>query len=110
MDPPRRFKGLPEVAVLGLEVPVAASRRSRLLGLALLDLERAGPGLLIPRCRAVHTFGMRFELDLLFLDADGRVVDLRRSVPAGRLARSRRADSVLELPSPLTVSGNADNV
>src|SRR5262245_52399763 len=60
VETPHRFRGLERTELLGLEVPVATSRRSRLLGLALLRRERAGPGLLIPRCRSVHTFGMRF--------------------------------------------------
>ena len=101
MDPPHRFAALPEHTLLGFSVLVATTRRSRLLGLALLDRDRAGPGLLIPRCRSVHTFGMRFDLDLLFLDERRRVVDLRRSVPPGRLAHCPEAASVLELPSPL---------
>ena len=65
---PRRFRGLPTTRVCGRCVPIAATRVSRLLGLALLEREAAGPGLLIPRCRSVHTFGMRFALDLVFLD------------------------------------------
>jgi uncharacterized protein len=97
---PRRFDGLPERAAFGFTFPVATTRRSRLLGLSLLERDRAGAGLLIPRCRSVHTFGMRFDLDLLFLDGLGKVVELRRSVPPGRLARCAHADSVLELPSP----------
>jgi uncharacterized membrane protein (UPF0127 family) len=86
--------------LLGLEVPVAITRPSRLLGLALLPRGRAGSGLLIPRCRSVHTFGMRFRLDLLFLDADGRVIELRRGVPPRRFVRCPGAAAVLELPSP----------
>jgi uncharacterized protein len=97
---PRRFDGLLRDELLGFRVPVASSRRSRLLGLALLDRERAGEGLLIPRCRSVHTFGMRFPLDLIFLDARGTVVEIRRQVPSRRLVRCPRAESVLELPSP----------
>jgi uncharacterized membrane protein (UPF0127 family) len=81
-------------------VPVATQPGARLLGLAFLDRERAGEGLLIPRCRSVHTFGMRLALDLVFLDADGRVVELRREVPPCRLIRCLAADSVLELPAP----------
>lgn len=99
-DPPRRFAGLSTTVVLGRAVPVAESLRSRLLGLAFLSRERTGPGLLIPRCRSVHTFGMRFRLDLLFLDAEGRVVELRRAVPPRRLLRCARAVAVLELPAP----------
>lgn len=79
---------------------MAETRRARLLGLALLDRSEAGEGLLIPRCRGVHTFGMRFALGLVFLDAGGMVIELRRSVPPRRLARCSGARAVLELPSP----------
>lgn len=101
-ETPKRFQGLPVESVLGLRVPVALSLGARLLGLALLERDRAGAGLLIPRCRAVHTFGMRFELDLVFLDPEGLVVELRRSVPPRLIARCRRASAVLELTSPLS--------
>ncbi len=85
--------------VRGRRVPVAISRRARLLGLSLLDRRRAGSGLLIPGCRGVHTFGMRFALDLVFLDFDLRPVSLHRAVPPRRLVFERRAQAVLELPS-----------
>ena len=77
-------------------VPVAATWRSRLLGLALLR-PGAADGLLIPGCRSVHTIGMRFPLDLHFLDADGTTVSRRRAVPPGRFVRESGARSVLEL-------------
>jgi uncharacterized protein len=79
-------------------VPVAERLGARLLGLALLPPERAGRGLLIPRCSSVHTFGMRFALDLIFLAGSGEVLAARRAVPPSRLVRCRGADSVLELP------------
>jgi len=94
-----RFRGLPRTSLLGYDVPVADTWRSRLLGLALLPRAHAGEGLLIPRCRSVHTFGMRFPLDLLFLDEEGEVVELHRSVPARKVFRCPAAGAVLELPS-----------
>ena len=96
----RRFRRLPRIQLLGMAIPVAETRLSRLLGLALLTRERAGAGLLIPRCRSVHTLGMRFPLDLIFLDRDGGVLELRRGVPPGRFIRCPGAMAVLELPSP----------
>jgi uncharacterized membrane protein (UPF0127 family) len=97
---PIRLTGLESVEVLGSTVPVASSLPSRLLGLALLRRERAGAGLLIPRCRSIHTFGMRFPIDVFFLDAEGRVIELRRSVPPRRVIRSPGAIAVLEVSSP----------
>jgi hypothetical protein len=96
---PRRFQALPAATIGGLEVPVAVGWRARLLGLACLDLGRAGPGLLIPRCSSVHTFGMRFPLDLCFLDRGGEVLAIRRAVPPRRVVSRRGADAVLELPA-----------
>jgi uncharacterized protein len=80
-------------------VRVANTFRARLLGLAL----RSRPpdhALLLPRTRAVHTFGMRFDLDLVFLDSRRRPMSVRRAVPPRMLAGHRGADAVLELPAP----------
>ena len=94
-----RLRRLPTVEFQGRLVPVAATRRAKLLGLALLDRDAAGAGLLLPRCRSVHTFGMRFGLDLVFLDGDMTLVSIRRGVPSGRIASENRAWAVLELPA-----------
>ena len=78
---------------------MAIGPRARLLGLAFLDRGDAGAGLLIPRSSSVHTFGMRFPLDLFFLDRDGALCSARRAAPPRRLVCDRRAVAVLELPS-----------
>jgi uncharacterized protein len=95
-----RLRALPRRSVLGREVPVAAGFRARLLGLAFLAPERVGAGLLLPRCSSVHTFGMRFALDIVFLDAAGEPLAVRRGVSPRRLALCRGAAAVLEVPSP----------
>jgi uncharacterized membrane protein (UPF0127 family) len=95
----RRLRRLPVVTAVGREVHFAKGPRARLLGLAHLNREEAGPGLLIPGCTSVHTFGMRFPLDLFFLGEGGEVVAVRREVPARRLAFCGRARAVLELPA-----------
>ena len=78
---------------------MASSGAARLLGLALLDREGAGAGLLIPRCRSVHTFGMRFPLDVAFLDCDGSVLRQVLDVPPRRIVSEREASAALEAPS-----------
>jgi uncharacterized membrane protein (UPF0127 family) len=94
-----RLQGLPRCRAFGHEVAVAVGPRLRLLGLAGLDREEAGAGLLIPRCASVHTFWMRFDLDLVFLDREGAPLALRRSVPPRSVVWHRGAAAVLELPS-----------
>ncbi len=78
---------------------MAVGPRVRLLGLAGLEREEVGTGLLIPRCASVHTFWMRFDLDLVFLDRTGAPLSLRRRVPPRRVVWRRGAAAVLELPS-----------
>jgi len=97
---PPRLRRLPTLParVGGMEVRIAATPRARLLGLARLTAQPAC-GLMLPRTRSVHTFGMRFALDLVWLAADGRVVRIDVGVPPRRLRSCRRARAVVELPT-----------
>lgn len=76
---------------------VAVSRASRARGLAGLDALPADHALRIPRCRSVHTVGMRFPLDLIWLGADGRPVRVDRDVGPRRLRTCLRAHAVVEV-------------
>lgn len=96
---PFRLRRLERRVVAGVAVPVARGPIARVLGLALLRRPRAGPGLLIPRCRSVHTFGMRFPIDVVFLDEDGGEIRRVRALGPLRFSADRRAAAVLELPA-----------
>jgi uncharacterized membrane protein (UPF0127 family) len=95
---PARLARLPAVRAAGGFVRIAATRRSRLLGLA--GLATPPPcGLLLPRTRSVHTFGMRFALDLVWLDERGRTLRVDIEVPPRRVCSCRAARAVIELPA-----------
>jgi uncharacterized protein len=83
----------------GLRVAEARRRKERMAGLAGLDAMAPHEALHIPRCRSVHTFGMRFALDLVWLDRRGEVVRVDRAVPPRRLRTCLRARSVVEAPA-----------
>jgi len=91
-----RLAGLPTRRLGGLDVRVALTPHARLLGLALLDEVPAGSALLIPRCRSIHTFGMRFPLDVVFLDERDRLVRLVEGVPSRRVLWCASARAVIE--------------
>ena len=94
---PRRLRSLDPVAgPRGLRIHRVDGPWARLLGLAGLSHLPAGRGLLLERTRSVHTFGMRFALDLVWLRA-GRVMRIDLCVPPRRLRGCRAADGVLEL-------------
>jgi uncharacterized protein len=97
---PERLSRLDRVELAeGAWVFVARSWRARLLGLAWLDAPPSDCGLLIPGCSSVHTFGMRFGLDVAFLDRDGLVLRREASVPPRRLLWCRGAAAVVERPA-----------
>ncbi|MCZ4330955.1 DUF192 domain-containing protein [Castellaniella denitrificans] len=82
-----------------LRLYCARSFAARLLGLCLWPGWGARPrGLLLPECRIVHTTGLARAVDLVFLDAGGRVVGLATRVGPWRWVGSRRARAVVELP------------
>ena len=53
--------------------------------------------MLFPRCRSVHTFGMCFAIDVVFLDGHGWPIEARRAVSPGRVVACRRAAAVIEM-------------
>jgi uncharacterized protein len=85
-------------------IRLAKTFRARLVGLALRR-EPPGHALLLPRTRSIHTFGMRFALDLYWLDARGALVRVDRAVPPRRLRRCAGAAAVLEVPVSVRRAG-----
>ncbi len=93
-------------AVLGGAVDVADTSASRRTGLLGRDELKAGEGLWIVPCESVHTFFMKFPIDLVYLDRPSRedrshrrVRKVRNAVPPWRLSACLPAHSVLELPA-----------
>jgi uncharacterized protein len=80
-----------------IEVDVAETRRER--GLGLLGHPPLGPGqgLLLPRCRSIHTFGMREDIDAILLDRSYLVLRVIRMPPRRVLLPRRRVRHILEV-------------
>ena len=95
-------KGVPVIE----HVDVADSFCSRLKGLIGRSDLPAGHALYIPHCNCVHTFFMRFNLDLVFVDRSMRVRKIVRNVPPRRvIAGGLRSAGVLELQSREPLAG-----
>jgi uncharacterized membrane protein (UPF0127 family) len=76
---------------------VASTFGARLRGLLGRSGLGPGEGLLLPGTSSVHTHFMRFPIDVVFLDAEERVVRVVPSLAPWRMAAARGARSVLEL-------------
>jgi uncharacterized protein len=81
----------------GLKVRVAKNFVSRALGLLVGAPLGPAEALLIAPCSSVHTFGMRYPIDVVFLDRDARIVRVCPEVPAGRVRFAAGACAALEM-------------
>lgn len=85
--------------VLGSDIYLAENLLTRLKGLIGKQHLSPGQGLLIRPCKGIHTFFMRFPIDVVFLDKKNIVIACIRKLPPNRIsAIYRKAHSVLELP------------
>jgi uncharacterized protein len=85
---------------LSLGVGVADSHIARLRGLLGRARLRSGQGLWVVPCQGIHTLGLRFPIDVVYLDADFRVLNVIEHLSPFRIAPlRRRSASVLELPT-----------
>lgn len=77
----------------------ATTARGRTRGLLGRDSMRPGEALVFPRCRQIHTLGMRFPIDVAFLSAGGEVLRVVSDLKPGRItAWVPRARTTIELP------------
>jgi uncharacterized membrane protein (UPF0127 family) len=78
-------------------VEIAATRRTRRRGLLGRDgLDEASAMLLAP-CAAVHTIGMRFAIDVVFVDRQGYAVKIVRNLRPWRMAVATGGRAVIEM-------------
>jgi uncharacterized membrane protein (UPF0127 family) len=86
--------------VLGDSVREAGSFLERLAGLLRTRHLPSGAGLWIAPCRCVHTFGMRYPIDLAFVGPADLVVGVSPALPPNRISRfCPAALGVLEVPA-----------
>ncbi len=85
--------------VVARSASVADTSSKRRTGLLKHENLPEGEGLWIVPCEAVHTFGMKFPIDVLYLDRKRRVLKVREAMAPWRMSACLRAHSVLELPA-----------
>jgi len=85
--------------VLADSAEIADTSAKRRVGLLHREGLQPGEGLWIVPCESVHTFFMKFPIDLVYLDKRRKVCKVRRAVPPWRLSACLSAHSVLELPA-----------
>jgi uncharacterized membrane protein (UPF0127 family) len=94
-----RVRNLTRNTVLADHADVADTSAKRRTGLLKHTGLAAGDGLWIAPCEGVHSFFMKFTIDVLYLDRKHRVRKLRPNMAPWRISVCLPADSVLELPA-----------
>lgn len=84
-------------AFLARDAELAGDSRARTRGLLGREGLGAGRALVIAPCQGIHTFGMRFPLDIVGVGRDGRVVKVRTGVPRSRVVLALKAFAIVEL-------------
>lgn len=72
------------------------TRLKGLLGTNQLDTGRA---LIIRPCNSIHTFGMKYAIDVVFIDKQDSIVKIIQDMPAGRFSLCSGSSYVVELPA-----------
>lgn len=85
--------------VIGDHVALADTFWKRLKGLLGTSCLPAGHGLLIKPCSSVHTFGMRYPIDVLFVDKNHKIVKIAAEIGAGKGSMASGGSYVVELPA-----------
>lgn len=78
---------------------VAATSAERRTGLLKRTALLPGEGLWIAPCECIHTFGMKFSIDVAFLSKKRKVIKVVSEIPKRRIALAVWAHSVVELPT-----------
>jgi uncharacterized membrane protein (UPF0127 family) len=94
-----RVRNITRDVVLAESADVAGTSEKRRTGLLKHESLPPGSGLWIVPCEAVHTFGMKFPIDVIYLDKRRTVVKIRPNMKPWRISGCLRAHSVLELPA-----------
>lgn len=95
-----QFTNLTKDRVLAERASVARSFFRRLKGLLGTASLPDGEGLLLSPCNSIHMFGMKYAIDVVFLDKELVVVDVLENIAPGKASRVyRKAYCCLELPA-----------
>jgi len=79
------------------KIEVADTYSRRMKGLLNRDGLSTSNGMIITPCKCVHTFGMKFNIDIVFMDKKLQVVGLKRSVKKNNISGVIKAKHTLEL-------------
>lgn len=105
MEENKRFKAMCNGREIASNIKIADEFMSRLIGLMFIEDIKDGDGLLIKTCNSIHSFFMKFSIDVIFLSNDYEVVKVIENMTPWKVSWMYfKAAQVLELRAG-TISG-----
>jgi uncharacterized membrane protein (UPF0127 family) len=93
-------------AAIATSIETAFDSKTRNKGLLGRDGLPSGSALILAPCSSIHTFFMRFAIDVLFVDRRGVVLRSASNLGPWRIALSLRAFAVIEMPAGTLTTAN----
>jgi len=94
----RWYRVIIEDTIIAYNIKIADSFFKRLMGLLNRDKLESDEGLLLKKCKQIHTFGMKFNIDAIFLNKEGEIVYIEFNMGAGKISKCiKNSCQVLEL-------------
>ena len=78
---------------------LAVNFMTRLIGLLGTKKLDKGKALVIRPCSSIHTIGMKYAIDVVFLDKQNKIVKIINDMPAGKFSLCSGSSYVIELPA-----------
>lgn len=79
------------------QLKIASSFKERLLGLTIYNTHPEKLAFMLPNCKLIHTFGMKYSIDLIFIDQNYVVTEIFEHVPACKIQGAFFASHTIEL-------------
>ncbi|MHC1717118.1 MAG: DUF192 domain-containing protein [Acidaminococcaceae bacterium] len=84
---------------IATEAKIADNFITRLKGLLGTDHLKEGSALIIRPCNGIHTLGMKYSIDVIFIDKSDKVIKIVSDMPSRKISTCNNASYVIETPS-----------
>lgn len=92
------IKNITQNTIVASKVCLADSFIIRLKGLLGTDKLESGAAFIIRPCNSIHTFGMRYTIDVVFLNKQNKIIKITKAMVANRFSLCLNSSYVVELP------------
>ncbi|MHC1715995.1 MAG: DUF192 domain-containing protein [Acidaminococcaceae bacterium] len=93
------IKNLSKKTAIATEAKIADNFITRLKGLLGSDHLEEGRALIIRPCNGIHTIGMNYSIDVIFIDKNDKVIKIVVDMPSRKISTCSNASYVIETPS-----------